>query len=158
MVKVNNRPGKGATRSGNSQLRHRKRIHAQRSGKIFKQHVTDTVVQQAWDNKRNTKDNMNALGLTAIVNTEVNQKNNEIIQIHSENTEVVEKLEKRAAIGEKERPLFMPEGEQKVIQKLMEKYGKNYKQMERDIKLNSMQHTAKQLERKCVRYENETKS
>ena len=44
------------------------------------------------------------------------------------------------------------EGEKRFIEELLQKYGDDYDAMFKDIKLNTYQHTAAQLRKKCQKY------
>ena len=46
----------------------------------------------------------------------------------------------------------LSESEQKAYREMILIYGDNYKKMERDIKINPYQKTAKQIEKKCSLY------
>jgi len=152
---VKNRPSKGITKSGSSQLKHRKRDHARKTGKVLKQDVYDPVIRAAWDNKKNARENLEAIGLVAQVNKRVGKKDAKA-KVDNMDSVVVQQLEQIAANGEKERPQHLAEGELKVIEKLISKYGTDYRKMCKDIKLNTMQHTAKVLKRKCKEYYEQT--
>eukprot|EP01031_Cornospumella_fuschlensis_P027157 gene27157-32804_t len=52
----------------------------------------------------------------------------------------------------KERKTKLSDLDKLYIKKCMDKYGEDYKAMEKDIKLNYMQHTAKQMEKLVKKY------
>ncbi|CAG8575723.1 1366_t:CDS:2 [Acaulospora colombiana] len=66
-------------------------------------------------------------------------------------TEVVRALEIQAAeVYTHERR--QSEGERRLCEELINKYGNDYQSMSRDIKINTYQHTAAQLKKKCEKY------
>ncbi|KAA8494529.1 Nucleolar protein 16 [Porphyridium purpureum] len=146
---VKRKPSTGATKSGSAQKRHRKRLHSQKTGKVFKQHVADATVREAWDNSKNVRENLDAIGLAARANAPLNNKAK---ASGDAQTAVVARMEELAAVGEKEAPRHPAEGEAQVLEKLIAKHGDDYEAMARDIKINTMQHTSRVLERRVRRY------
>ncbi|CAG8637350.1 13301_t:CDS:2, partial [Ambispora leptoticha] len=66
-------------------------------------------------------------------------------------TDVVRALEAQAANGYT-RKTYQADGEIAFVRECIAKYGDNYEAMFRDIKLNTHQHTANQIRKKCERY------
>lgn len=60
-------------------------------------------------------------------------------------------LEEHAANAAKTERVLAP-GEIDFVKKCIEKYGDNYSKMARDLKLNYLQLTPRQIEKKCSAY------
>lgn len=57
-----------------------------------------------------------------------------------------------ANLEEAEKEHHIPEGEIRVVRALIKKHGDDYQAMARDHRINDLQHTARQLQKKCERY------
>eukprot|EP01136_Pigoraptor_vietnamica_P007307 Opistho-1_new@41389 len=66
-------------------------------------------------------------------------------------TELVKSFEKKAATAAP-KPIHMAAGDAEFARACIRKYGEDYKAMARDLKLNTHQHTPKQLQKKCEEY------
>ena len=74
-----------------------------------------------------------------------------LISILSSNACISVALEEHAANAAKTERHLSP-GEVDFVRKCIEKYGDNYVKMARDIKLNYLQLTPVQIEKKCQKY------
>mmetsp|Transcript_19136 Transcript_19136/g.76682 ORF Transcript_19136/g.76682 Transcript_19136/m.76682 type:complete len:141 (-) Transcript_19136:993-1415(-) len=97
-------------------------------------------IQKHWDENKTVRENAEKLGISLVANTSIKYSSIGEEPSKSE-TELVSLLEDRAARGEAPRPDHLPEGEKLVLRRLIGKYGKDYRKMARDMRLNSRQHT-----------------
>eukprot|EP00123_Amoebidium_parasiticum_P009902 comp19772_c0_seq1/m.23678 comp19772_c0_seq1/g.23678 ORF comp19772_c0_seq1/g.23678 comp19772_c0_seq1/m.23678 type:complete len:179 (-) comp19772_c0_seq1:383-919(-) len=129
--------------------------------------VTNPTVAKVWDKKKSIWHNYEKLGLVADPNKGAAKKPKPLSQSAEppqpvdidapvvvetrEPTPLVKELEE-VAKQEYKKPQYIPEGEAELVRKLIKKHGTDYKAMSRDIKLNTYQHTAKQLKKKCENF------
>ncbi|NP_001040236.1 uncharacterized protein LOC692929 [Bombyx mori] len=129
--------------------------------------VQCSIVKEAWNNKKTSARNLREMGLVSDPNktikipnfkqTQIQRAKQMVNQIDSDEEvetvvrlppkkEVAEKLEKQAKAPRK-RKFMLPKGQVEFITYLLDKYGNDYKAMERDKK-NYYQETWKQLRSK----------
>jgi len=133
--------------------------------KVINPSIGDAVLKKHWNSSKTLQQNLKDIGLAYDSNDVIRIPKNKKItrkdllredkegvkQMEVEkpiiNTAVIEAFEAQAANGKKlER--HIPPGEAKFLMELMKKHGKDYKAMAKD-KLNTYQHTANQIRRKC---------
>mmetsp|Transcript_19138 Transcript_19138/g.76689 ORF Transcript_19138/g.76689 Transcript_19138/m.76689 type:complete len:157 (-) Transcript_19138:993-1463(-) len=117
-----------------------KKKAAQRKGHIDATSIAEPNIQKHWDENKTVRENAEKLGISLVANTSIKYSSIGEEPSKSE-TELVSLLEDRAARGEAPRPDHLPEGEKLVLRRLIGKYGKDYRKMARDMRLNSRQHT-----------------
>jgi len=131
--------------------------------KLVKPAIGNEVLKQHWDEKKTLQQNMKDLGLAydsnnAIpienirkINKKQRMKADDVEETmeteHEVNPAVITEFEKQAANGKQTERHISPD-EAKFVMTFMKKHGTNYKKMSRD-KLNTLQHTAKVIQRKC---------
>lgn len=69
-----------------------------------------------------------------------------------EPTPLVKAIMKKVAEGEGPVKMLQSDGQKEILERLVAKHGNDFKAMARDIKLNTWQHTARTLEKRCKRY------
>ena len=130
----------------------------------------DHVIKSQWDPTKSAAVNMANMGLQASPNTTILPKSSLDQIIHSitpqaststststKNSKAIELFDipDSDIIPKQTKAMRMfpvSVSDQKYLVRLMEKYGDNYKQMSRDIKLNDMQHTEGKLRKMCARF------
>ena len=120
--------------------------------------ITDTSCGDEWKRGTTLAGNYGKMGLTLDVNdlSNASEAKNAVNGDDNENN-LGEKWIKQRDAGEldeapRRKPFWMSDEEILYLKPLLEKYSDDYAKMSRDIKRNSMQHTASWLKRKCVRY------
>jgi Ribosome biogenesis protein Nop16 len=136
---------------------------ARRVGKVrSKLLVPPGPMRSAWDARLTGTQNLARVGLAPSVNdihvtnarhhTRHEQTAAKVEQC-PERLDVLEKLEKEAAVPERvSKPVVRP-GEELALSRMLSRHGSDYEAMSRDIKLNYLQWTPAQLRRKCNRRE-----
>lgn len=141
--------GKSARRSA------RKKAAQQKSSRPRANSVLHATVRSTWDSRLTPEGNMSKIGLQASVNhiKKVRGKKEITIPVQKipENAEpVLMELEKEAS-REEARNAVVHAGERRSLNAMIERYGSNWIAMSRDLKLNFLQWTPNQLERKVER-------
>ncbi|PXF47072.1 Nucleolar protein 16 [Gracilariopsis chorda] len=152
------RPGsrKGMTKLYKSAKRTaRKKAAQQRSIRPRSSKVVHETVRSTWDSRLTPGNNLKKIGLQASVNhmakTRGGRKVSIPIQAIPKDAEaVIEDLEKEASRKER-RNLVVHPGERRALEAMIKRHGDNWTAMCRDIKLNYLQWTATQLQRKVER-------
>ncbi|EDQ88119.1 uncharacterized protein MONBRDRAFT_33025 [Monosiga brevicollis MX1] len=133
----------------------KKRSERQRTTKV---QIQNSTIARAWDPKKSLLDNFRELGLVVDTNVDLSGdahrqklRGGGITAPAREPTEVVRELEQRAA-SVKTYKTFAARGEIIFIQSCIQKHGLDYDAMAKDLKLNTYQHTANQLQRKVNKY------
>ncbi|CAN8074557.1 unnamed protein product [Agarophyton chilense] len=152
------RPGsrRGMTKLYKSAKRSAKKKAAQqRSIRPRASIVPHDTIRSAWDSRLTPEKNMFKIGLQASVNhikkTVSERKVSIPIKSISKGSEaVVMELEKEAAREERKNNVVRP-GERRALEAMIRRHGKNWEAMARDIKLNYLQWTPNQLQKKVER-------
>ncbi|XP_046850495.1 nucleolar protein 16-like [Xenia sp. Carnegie-2017] len=123
-----------------------------KKGKI-KVNIESKTIRKAWDKSKTLKQNFMSLGLAYNINklTSEENKDDDSMEIDKKPiSSTIKGLEEEASHCMKKERHFSP-GEAKFIWELIQDHGDNYEAMKKD-KRNFMQHTAKQLRRKCLKF------
>lgn len=166
---VKNRPGsrKGMTKMTTSGYR----VAKARAGRLGKrahqmQHVVHPALRKVWDRNLTPAENLSRVGLCSSVNT-VEKKDDSAIRVvalknvikldegrvkdSNVDMEVVKELEQEAALGERGTKQVVRPGEQVALERMVKKHGSDWVKMSRDTKLNYLQWTPAQLEKRVTR-------
>lgn len=165
---VKNRPGsrKGRTKMTTSGYR----VAKARAGRLGKrahqmQHVIHPALRKVWDRNLTPAENLSRVGLCSSVNT-VEKKEDSAVRVVAlknikldegrvkdtdVNMGVIKELEQEAALGERGTKQVVRPGEQVALQRMAKKYGSDWVKMSRDTKLNYLQWTPVQLEKRVTR-------
>eukprot|EP00730_Choanoeca_flexa_P018595 TRINITY_DN9049_c0_g2_i2.p1 TRINITY_DN9049_c0_g2~~TRINITY_DN9049_c0_g2_i2.p1 ORF type:complete len:198 (+),score=27.65 TRINITY_DN9049_c0_g2_i2:51-644(+) len=137
----------------------RKKQQHKRESKV---QVVNPLIAKQWDKKKTLNENFRALGLILDPNNDVAGDKSRFTTrgggvTNSEKPKsistVVQELERIAAErADKTYKVFCSRGEVIFIQECIRKYGMDFVKMAKDIKLNTYQHTPKQLENKVKKY------
>lgn len=144
---VKQRPGtkKGLTKlhTGTRKAHRRK---AQNRTYVPSKHLRDT-----WDKRKSPAQNLSAAGLQARVNamSKLKKKDKQVLVVPLKK-DVLQMMEADAARGERAKRVVRP-GERRALEAMVKKHGKDYVKMSRDLKMNYLQWTPTQLERKIER-------
>lgn len=140
MVKVRKGSQKGQTKLNRGGKKRARRVAQKSSSNRPSKAVGEKIVRASWDTRKTRMQNYEQLGLL----TEVNDK----LKPANAPTEVVGRLENMAAAGEEPALPRVVRGEFTLVDKLTGKHGHDYAAMARDIKINYLQWTPRQLQRK----------
>lgn len=154
MVKV--RPG---SRKGLTKL-HRAVQKAHRRKARNVPTVPNPTLRAVWDLSQSPAHNLAKAGLQPKVN-HIRRMRTEamrtieipVVKIPTENPDVLTSLEKEASRPEEVKRVVRP-GEEMALKRLERKYGDDYQCMARDLKLNYLQWTAPQLQKRIERMNN----
>jgi len=124
----------------------------------------DVKLKSLWNPKKTLKQNYQTYGLSYSENNPMHTTV-DVLEMDEETLLEIQQLEQQETVNkdsnEKFDELFVPgeevqqdvrqnEDDRNYAKALIDKHGDNYKAMERDIKLNYWQHTAKQCKRECL--------
>lgn len=180
MVKVRPGTRKGQMKITTSRMR-AARAHAGRYGKRAhqRQHVAHPAIREAWDRRLTPTENLARVGLCASVNVVDKKPESDVrvvklsdveqaevrkqraskyetadVEMQSEAARpglVLKKLEEDASVREAGTKQVVRPGERVALQRLVDKYGSDWTKMARDTKLNYLQWTPNQLEKRVTR-------
>eukprot|EP00455_Lapot_gusevi_P024081 TRINITY_DN2499_c0_g1_i2.p1 TRINITY_DN2499_c0_g1~~TRINITY_DN2499_c0_g1_i2.p1 ORF type:complete len:155 (-),score=16.85 TRINITY_DN2499_c0_g1_i2:32-496(-) len=110
------------------------------------------AIQDNWDPYKTLRENYKALGLQADASKIVMPRMDEEIPKVEPKGLIAEELKRIEELppAEPYEVKSMSVREQSILIKLMNKYGEDYEAMSRDIKINVMQETARQLEKRIA--------
>lgn len=74
------------------------------------------------------------------------------VAVPKEETSLIKAIRKKVAEAPGAVKMIQSDGQRDILERLVAKHGNNFKAMERDIKINTWQHSAKVLEKRCKRY------
>ena len=116
----------------------------------------DPIVRKGWNRNKTHVENLRSIGLCPEVNNISNLRTHDAkstdVQLHAvPKSGVLEELEEKAAIPEAKAKANIAPGERKALSALYEKHRDDWEAMARDIKLNYLQWTPNQLQRKVER-------
>lgn len=161
---VKKRPGsrKGLTKLGTASKKAARRQAArQKNGLASKRAIVHKGMRESWDRRQSPANNMARVGLVSSVNSVQKSRDMagraiEFAQIPTpvQCSEVLKTLEEQASIPERPPKQIVRPGERIALQKLTAKYGKDWRKMSRDLRLNYLQWSPEQLERKIGRMHN----
>eukprot|EP00794_Sanderia_malayensis_P005568 gene5568-6256_t len=141
--------GVRARKSRRNKIVNRTKVGKKRKSKVPV--IQSTTIRDKWDAKRTVKQNLKSMGIAFDPNNpsmlHTKKRVGDKMQVDSEPTDVIKGFEKEAAMTSKSERHISP-GEAQFIMSLAKDYGTDYKAMAKD-KRNFMQHTPKQLGRKC---------
>lgn len=121
--------------------------------------MNDPLAADLWDSKETLRNNYASLGVVANVNSKESVsesksrsmiESQEISEEGQRLLEVYEQLSSQPAVQYK----AMMQGERDFCAQCISKYDMDFEKMARDRKLNVMQHTANQIEKKITLYKN----
>lgn len=157
MVKQRRGSRKGRTKLSASG----KRIAKRRAGRLdkhahHKQHVIHPSIRSAWDTTKSAADNLRSIGLAASVNS-VEKHADSVVRVMplpeglGKGSKARDAMERHAGLGERGVKQVLRPGERVALKGMYEKYGTEWVKMSRDIKMNYLQWTPHQLEKKVTR-------
>lgn len=158
MVKV--RPGsrKGQTKLNNGAKKAARRNASKAKGNVHSKSVIHPVMRSTWNKKQSHVENLSRVGLQASVNhvkksrvTMGRKIEVGVERVSVQCPETLAELIKEASIPEAKPKQIVHPGEKRALTAMVEKHGDNWLAMSRDIKLNYLQWTPNQLERKVTR-------
>jgi len=123
--------------------------------KFIPPQIQDPVVRAHWDPRKSPAYNMSKMGLKALANADVKSHGTHSKQEEQQMAvQLFDIPESDVMNGEQSssRPTPMSLVQQQYITKCIAKYGDNYTQMAKDIKLNNMQHNENQLRKIAARF------
>eukprot|EP01135_Chromosphaera_perkinsii_P009986 Nk52_evm21s1992 gene=Nk52_evmTU21s1992 len=137
-----------------------KKGQSSRSKFYHKIRIEDEAVKKQWDKSLTLKQNMVKLGLCADPNGDISTLNSikgqesmtkESVESlneeqEQERTALIKEFEERAKCGV-QREVHPSDGQLDFVKKMSEKYGDDFKAMSKDLKLNYMQKTPKQIKK-----------
>ena len=119
------------------------------------------AARRGWDTKKTALQNLSSRGLVSNPNSEVSLKAVKALRLAklsgAEVLEMVDGVAPPLLLGDLEgrnpsrSAFFMKREEVEYLSALVEKYKTNYVAMARDLKVNSLQHSAAHLETRCKR-------
>eukprot|EP00045_Choanoeca_perplexa_P000662 m.15398 g.15398 ORF g.15398 m.15398 type:complete len:201 (+) comp10456_c0_seq2:73-675(+) len=136
----------------------RKRKQNQRESKVT---ITNPLIAKQWDQSKTLNENFKALGLILDPNNDMAGDESRTAnrgggvsnsQAPKTISTVIQELESIAASRSKSYKAFSSRGEIIFVQSCIRKHGMDYVAMAKDIKLNTYQHTPKQLQAKVKKY------
>mmetsp|Transcript_37166 Transcript_37166/g.54693 ORF Transcript_37166/g.54693 Transcript_37166/m.54693 type:complete len:165 (+) Transcript_37166:99-593(+) len=148
MVKHGTNKKRRSGRTGKTKLTNKNFI------RIIPKKFHDETVKSNWDNSKTAIANLSAMGLQVDVNKDITRPD----QVTGENSATAVELFNIPESGEFPKKtkarIMLPQSvaDQKYIARLLAKHGRDYKKMERDIKMNNMQHTETKLENMGTRF------
>lgn len=159
MVKV--RPGsrKGRTKIGTGAKKAaRREAVRQKHGVASRRAIVHHAMRDSWDNRYSPAKNLAGVGLRSSVNNlgHLSAGGGSLVKVAPIPTSfgdchVLKKLEEEARLPESSRNQVIHSGERLALHKLTCKYGDDWERMSRDLKLNYLQWTPRQLEKKVLR-------
>lgn len=159
MVKQRAGSRKGMTKLGTaSKKAARRQATKQANGLTNRRAIVHPVMRDTWDRRRSPANNLASVGLTPSVNKvrksrvtvgrtiEVAPLSKPVLH-----TDVLEKLTDEASVPERAPNRVVHPGERLALEKMVKRYGDDWERMARDLKLNYLQWTPRQLQRKVER-------
>lgn len=160
---VKQRPGsrKGKTKLGAASKKAARRQAAkQANGLASRRTIVHPVMRDAWDRRRSPANNLSSVGLSPSVNSirKSRATTGRTIEVAPlprvvQHPDVLEKLSDEANLPERPPNRVVHPGERLALKKMVERYGDDWERMARDLKLNYLQWTPRQLQRKVERME-----
>lgn len=170
---VKRKPGsrKGKTKLTSAAYKAARKRAAQQGSSIqHRRYVLHEAMREAWDNERTASSNLSRLGLCPNINvvkkSAQSTKRAVVLEYNngqgvwsmpvqdSEARKARTHIEQLASLPEQGTKQVLRPGENLALQRLVNKYGNNWVAMSRDIKLNYLQWTPNQLEKKIKRMQN----
>lgn len=134
---------------GSAKKRRRGTKVKQRAPKNIFQRMSAAVasnLKKVYDVDKSAEENLANMGLMADANAQGKAT------AANANSAFVGYLTNYQNAPNKERKTRLSDLDKLYVKKCMDKYGEDYKAMEKDMKLNYMQHTAKQMEKLVKKY------
>lgn len=158
---VKRRPGsrQGMTKLGTgSKKAARRQAIKQANGLANRKPIVHPVMRDVWDRRRSPANNLASVGLRPAVNTIRKSRATvgrtiEVAPLPKpvEHGDVLDKLQEEASIPERPPNRVIHPGERLALEKMVKRYGDDWERMSRDLKLNYLQWTPRQLQRKVDR-------
>lgn len=158
---VKQRPGsrKGMTKLGTASKKAARRQAAkQANGLANRRAIIHPAMRSTWDRRKGPASNLASVGLTGSVNKIAKSRDKVARAIEiaplpatTQHKHVLQKLQNEANIPERKPHLVVHPGERHALETMVKRYGDDWERMARDIKLNYLQWTPRQLERKVER-------
>lgn len=136
----------------------RRQAAKQANGLANRRTIVHPAMRGAWDHRKSPASNLASVGLTGSVNKIAKSRDKigrtiEIAPIPTSvpHNHVLQKLQDEANKPEREPNNVVHPGERLALEKMVKRYGDDWEKMARDIKLNYLQWTPRQLQRKVER-------